>query len=112
MSNDERALWLSAAWAVVRDIPAQPFRDACKVAQRIVEHPAKLVPTIVRESQEVADIYRKRLAREEAAWSNRNAPRLARPDPSERRPDESAQVGSMMGELIAKLKGQAGDVDA
>jgi len=109
MSNDERALWLSAAWAVVRDIPAQPFHDACQRAQRIVEHPAKLVPTIVRESQELADIYRKRLAREEAAWSNRNAPRLARP---ERRRDESAEVGPMMSELIEKLKGQANELES
>lgn len=110
MSNDERVLWLSAAWAVVRDIPAQPFRDACQRAQRIVEHPAKLVPTIVRESEEVANLYRKRLAREEAAWANRNAPRLARAD--RRRPDESAEVGSMMSDLIAKLKGQADDLPA
>lgn len=110
MSNDERVLWLSAAWAVVRDIPAQPFRDACKVAQRIVEHPAKLVPTIVRESQEVADIFRRRLAREEAAWANRSAPRLASPDRTPRNPNESAEVGSMMSDLIAKLKGQADDL--
>ncbi|AJA07438.1 hypothetical protein SKP52_02515 [Sphingopyxis fribergensis] len=109
MSGDERALWLSAAWAEVRDIPARPFVDACTTARRIVEHPAKLVPTIVRESQEVADIFRRRLAREEAAWANRSAPRLARPD-DRRRPDESAEVGSMMSELIEKLKGQADDL--
>lgn len=107
MSNDERKIWLMAAWAVVRDIPAEPFRSACARAQRIVEHPAKLVPTIIRESQELADIYRRRLAREEAAWANRNAPRLASPGKSARRPDETAEVGSMMSDLIAKLKGQA-----
>lgn len=112
MSGDERTLWLSAAWAEVRDVPARPFLDACATARRIVEHPAKLVPTIIRESQEVADIYRKRLAREEAAWANRNAPRLARPDQRQRLPDESAEVGPMMSELIAKLKGQADDLPA
>ncbi|AMU89909.1 hypothetical protein ATM17_12770 [Sphingopyxis macrogoltabida] len=107
MSNDERKIWLMAAWAVVRDIPAEPFRSACARAQRIVEHPAKLVPTIVRESQELADLYRKRLAREEAAWANRNAPRLGHAPERRQSPSETAEVGSMMSDLIAKLKGQA-----
>lgn len=110
MSKDERGLWLSMAWTELRDIPARPFLDACATARRIVEHPAKLVPTIVRESQEVADIFRRRLAREEAAWANRSAPRLASPDRAPRNPNESAEVGSMMSDLIAKLKGQADDL--
>lgn len=107
MSSDERGTWLAAAWAEVQDIPAAAFLDACAEARKIVEHPARLVPAIVRASEPYASQLRRRLVREEAQWANRGAPRIAATiaDPV----DETPEVAELMRGLIASLKsGEAG----
>ena len=104
MSSDERAVWLTAAWAEVSDMPASAFLDACAVARRTVEHPAKLVPTIIREGREWGDLLRRRYERERAQWENRNAPRLTvelSPEPWEADRDE---VKDMMASLVSQLR--------
>lgn len=104
MTTTERGVWLAAAWAEVADIPAPAFLDATAKARKLVDHPAKLVPAIIRESQDHADILRKRLAREEAQWANRSAPRLRNqktPEPWEQDRDE---VAAMMSKLTRRLK--------
>lgn len=103
MSSDERATWLATAWAEIADVPAAAFTGACAIARRTVEHPAKLIPAIIRESVQYAGILRRRLEREEGQWHNRNAPRIAAahvPEPWEADQDE---VKAMMAELRAKL---------
>lgn len=79
MSSDERAVWLTAAWAEVSEIPSAAFLDACRQARRGIDHPAKLIPYIVRESEEYGRLLRNRLASEIASWENENAPRLEAP---------------------------------
>ena len=64
MSSDERAVWLTAAWAEVSEIPSAAFLDACRQARRGIDHPAKLIPYIVRESEEYGRLLRNRLASE------------------------------------------------
>lgn len=104
MSEDERTLWLAAAWAEVADIPEAAFLDATAKARKTVEHPAKLVPAIIRESQDYADLLRKRLAREEAQWANRNAPRLVNQKTPEPWEQDREEVAGMMAKLTRSLK--------
>lgn len=103
MSSDERGTWLAAAWAEVANIPGAAFVDACATARRIVEHPAKLIPTIIRESEMYGGVLKRRAEREEAQWSNRNAPRLT----AERTPEpweaDKEEVAALMGELVSSL---------
>ena len=79
MSSDERAVWLTTAWAEVSEIPSAAFLDACRQARRGIDHPAKLIPYIVRESEEYGRLLRSRLSSEKARWENQNAPRLEAP---------------------------------
>jgi hypothetical protein len=105
MSSDERGTWLATAWAEVSDMPGPAFLDACAAARRTVEHPAKLIPAIIREGKEWGDLLRRRYQREQAQWENQNAPRLTadttpQPEPWEADRDE---VKGMMAELVSSL---------
>lgn len=94
-------MWLTAAWAEVSDMPAEAFLAACKEARRIVDHPAKLVPAIIREGALLTDLLNRRYRRELASWENRNAPRIpAQPEPWEA---EREEVAALMADLRAKL---------
>lgn len=108
MSSDERSVWLAAAYAEIHDMPAAAFLDACAAARKVVEHPARLVPTIIRESEPWAGQLRRRLEREEAEWANRNAPRLSAA-PVQAEAGDRDEVASMMGELIRNLSANKGD---
>lgn len=83
-------------------MPAAAFLDACSEARRTVEHPARLVPAIIRASEPYASQLRRRLAREEAQWANRNAPRLATRD-MPAGPEDRAEVAELMRGLVEKL---------
>lgn len=107
MTTAERGLWLAAAWAEVADIPEAAFLDATAKARKLVDHPAKLVPAIIRESQDFADILHKRLRREEAQWANRNAPRLKDQKTPEPWEQDREEVAEMMAKLTRKLKASA-----
>lgn len=82
-------------------MPAAAFIDACAAARKVVEHPAKIIPTIVRESEPYAGQLRRRLEREEAQWANRAAPRLTAVPIEE--VDDSAEVAEMMRDLVQSL---------
>lgn len=113
MSSDERAVWLATAWAEVSHIPAGTFEGACAAARKIVDHPSKIVPAIIKESAFMTDLFIRRRNEEEAAWRNRNAPRLtvAEPDPDPFAADRE-EVSAMMADLVATLKGQAATPDS
>lgn len=82
-------------------MPAEAFASACKEARRIVDHPAKLVPAIIREGEVLSRLLTRRYRRELKEWENRNAPRLpAQPEPWEA---EREEVAAMMADLRAKL---------
>jgi hypothetical protein len=92
-------------------MPAAAFLDACAAARKIVEHPARLIPTIIRESEPLAGQLRRRLAREEAEWANRHAPRLAAP-PENPEPDDRPEIAEMMRGLIDSLSANRVTTDA
>lgn len=110
MSSDERGTWLAAAWAEVQDMPAAAFVSACAEARKVVEHPAKLVPTIIRCSEPFASQLRRKLVRAEAEWANRNAPRLT-VVPGADEADDRAEVAEMMRGLVEKLSANQADRD-
>lgn len=101
MSSDERGTWLATAWAEIQHMPAAALLIACSEARKTVEHPAKLIPTIIRQSEPYASQLRRRLVREEAQWSNRHAPRL-RADVAEPA-DDRAEVAELMRGLVQSL---------
>jgi len=54
MSEDERTTWLATAYAEIADIPVGAFLKATAKARTICDHPSKIIPTILRESEEFA----------------------------------------------------------
>ena len=103
MSRDERETWLLAALAEVSGIPAEPFFAASAKARTTCDHPAKIVPAIIRASQEWADSLIRVEKIKRAQYQNANAPRLKRqevvmPD------DERSEVAEMLKETTSALR--------
>lgn len=103
MSADDREEWLMVAAPELADLPGMLFDDACAHARRTCDHPAKIIPAILRFEPahywSGPDHVRKRLADARAKLANINAPRL------EQKEDvaEKHEVGSGMKELLADL---------
>lgn len=99
MGSDERRTWLVAAWAEIKDIPIGPFLSACNTARKICDHPAKIVPTIIRDSQELTAVIRRNQSAAEPSE------RKALPAPYREEPDEEQlEVAAMMRDLMSKLR--------
>lgn len=49
MSQDDRTEWLKVAWSTLSDVPADLLAMACRTARKTCDHPAKIVPAIIRE---------------------------------------------------------------
>lgn len=108
MSGEERGDWLAIAWAEVRDLPALAFIEACSIARKTVDHPAKLVPAIIREAEAYAKFLKRKVAREEAAFARLATPRLA---DANRQASVTAvdreEVAALMRELISELQARS-----
>ncbi|MEW4469022.1 hypothetical protein AB1K62_14440 [Parasphingorhabdus sp. JC815] len=109
MSRDERETWLLAALAEVCHIPAEPFFAASAKARTTCDHPAKIVPTIIRASQEWADSLIRVEKIKRAQFQNANAPKLTRQeivqDESER-----SEIAKILAEAKAGLMSAADPV--
>src|SRR3954463_16539688 len=44
-----RREWLTAAWATLKDVPADLLARGCRVARTYSDHPSKIIPSIMRE---------------------------------------------------------------
>lgn len=90
MTADDRTEWLKVARMTVGDIPAGPFRNACKEARRTCRFANEIVPTIVRESTEQSGWIRMRVryAREDLEKFDQ----LALPQPEYVKPEEVRQI--------------------
>lgn len=99
MGSDERRTWLVAAWAEIKDIPIGPFLSACNTARKTCDHPSKIVPTIIRDSQELTAAIRRNQSAADPGE------RRALPAPYREEPDEEQlEVAAMMRDLMAKLR--------
>lgn len=48
MTKDDRQEWLRTAWATLSDLPSDLLREGCAEARKHADHPAKIVPIIMR----------------------------------------------------------------
>ena len=103
MSQDDRLEWLTIAAPELADLPSMLFDDACAHARRTCDHPAKIIPAILKFEPSgywAGPTYvRKQLADAKAKLANIDAPRLQQVDDK----DERREVGSGMKDLLRDL---------
>lgn len=103
MSQEDRLEWLKVAAPELADLPSMIFDDACAHARRTCDHPAKIIPAILKfepPHYASATFARKRLADAKARLANINAPRLRQQD----NPEERQELAASMGELLKELR--------
>lgn len=76
MDEAARAEWLAVAWATLKHLPADLLASGCQHARLNADHPSKIVPLIVADTQEAYE-RRQRIDREYAPALP--APRPPRP---------------------------------
>ena len=103
MSQDDRTEWLMVAAPELADLASMLFDDACAHARKTCDHPAKIIPAILKYEPSAywsgPDHARKRLSDAKAKLANLDAPRLQQSD----NPEERHEVGSGMKELLNDL---------
>ncbi len=52
MTEEARREWLLVAWETLKHLPEDILHESCKVARQKCDHPSKIVPVIVAESDE------------------------------------------------------------
>lgn len=52
MDENARREWLMVAWDSLRHLPTDLLRAGCRKARLIADHPAKIVPAIIAETEE------------------------------------------------------------
>mgnify|MGYP006974188397 CR=1 FL=1 len=95
MSQDERETWLVTAYMEINTIPAKPFLHATAKARQQCDHPAKIVPAIIRESKEWADNLRNVERTKRKLYENANAPRLKQQE-TEMPDEDRAEIAAML----------------
>lgn len=103
MRDDERANWLTIAYSRVSDIPAAQLSMACAAAMDNCDHPAKIVPFIVKHSQEMTDLLHKIERGKRRQYENINAPRLQQQE-TEQPAGDRDEVAAMLHDLTNQLK--------
>lgn len=103
MSQEDRLEWLTIAAPELADLPGMLFDDACAHARKTCDHPAKIIPAILKFEPSAywsgPDHARKRLSDAKAKLANINAPRLQQTEDK----TERHEVGSGMKELLRDL---------
>lgn len=103
MTAEDRTEWLTIAAPELADLPSMIFDDACAHARRTCDHPAKIIPAILKfepPHYASATFAQKRLADAKARLANIDAPRLQQQD----NPEERQQLAASMGELLKELR--------
>lgn len=103
MTQDDRNEWLMVAAPELADLPGMLFDDACAHARKTCDHPAKIIPAILKYEPAhywMAPAHTARLLSEaRAKLANIDAPRLKQTvDEAEKH-----EVGSGMKELLRDL---------
>jgi hypothetical protein len=113
MSGDDRKEWLRVAWATLRDIPADLLAIGCAAARKEADHPAKIVPAIMREVDAMWQRRRARRATTATEWDERlqqdtrPAVAVATPAQIEAIKAEVGLVTQPFGEVAKPLPGPA-----
>lgn len=75
MTEEAKREWLAVAWGTLKHLPADLLTRGCRVARQTCDHPSKIVPAILKETEQ-SMIWRRDAARDDGY----QAPRLAAPD--------------------------------
>jgi hypothetical protein len=52
MTEEAKRDWLAVAWGTLKHLPADLLATGCKAARQACDHPAKIVPAILKETEE------------------------------------------------------------
>ena len=103
MSQEDRLEWLTIAAPELAALPSMLFDDACAHARRTCDHPAKIVPAILKYEPDAfwsgPAHARKLLSDAKAKLKNINAPRLQQVVDE----DEKREVGAGMKDLVREM---------
>ena len=100
MSADDRTEWLKVARMTVGDIPADPFRWACKEARKTCKFASEIVPAIVKAAAE-----RTHWLRLSARYASEDLERInqvALPEPEYVKPEELAALRASLERAVRK----------
>ena len=107
MSQDDRTEWLMVAAPELADLPSMLFDDACAHARKTCDHPAKIIPAILKYEPSAYWVgpahTRQLLSQAKAKLANIDAPRLQQTVDE----TEKHEVGSGMKELLNDLMKRA-----
>jgi hypothetical protein len=53
MTEDSRREWLAVAWDTLRHIPPKDLASGARIARQTCDHPAKIVPAIIKAVEEL-----------------------------------------------------------
>lgn len=105
MSEADRIEWLKVAVETIGDIPQDLLEMACRKAKRICDHPAKIVPFICKETEELVVFRKRQAAHAKAQRENAANPRLAKqPEQEPDRTGLAADIGALARELERKVR--------
>lgn len=103
MTREDRDEWLMVAAPELADLPSMLFDDACAHARKTCDHPAKIIPAILKYQPphywSGPAHFRKLLSEAKAKLANIDAPRLQHTEDD----TEKHEVGSGMKELLRDL---------
>jgi hypothetical protein len=103
MTGDERRTWLSVARETLKGIPEDLLRRGCEAARLKADHPAKIIPAIIREVGQHWET-RKRIEREDRQRELER--QTALPPPKFEPFDTKAIIREVAEELNAKRASQ------
>lgn len=107
MNEADRIEWLKEAMEVIGDVPQDLLETAAAKAKRVCDHPAKIVPFICKETEEMTIWRRKNLRDAQAAVENFDKPRLERRG-FELPEEDRIEVATGIGELVKELERKSG----
>ena len=90
MSEDDRNEWFKVAWGTLQGIPADLLARAASVARKTCDHPAKVVPAIMREAE--AEWMRRRGLRSEVLAALAKMQDAPVPEEERCTPEEAAEI--------------------
>jgi hypothetical protein len=91
MTEESRGEWLAVAWDSLKHLPPDILQAGARRARLKCDHPSKIVPTIIAETEESLRL-RSRLN----GWDN-NVRRLAAPAPEYCSPEQAAEILESVG---------------
>jgi hypothetical protein len=106
MTEEAKRDWLAVAWATLKHLPVDLLRIGAAKARETADHPAKVVPIIVRETAQLLES-RRRSARESSAL--RLAPPIVKRSVMDRRgepmnEDETNELNGILANLGATAR--------